>query len=153
MSSVNRRDVVKFAATLAIGATGAVTAYSEEPKKQAVATRENNLLALAVASPQLFALGKPVTFQFKSDGRSRDLVFTQAIDEEGRRVSVHLKSGTMRVFRADAEVDEVTKKGGLRWEFFDQKGTITLPVPGAIIMAIREDDTVRCYTMTLDFRC
>jgi hypothetical protein len=59
----------------------------------------------------------------------------------------------MRVFRADAGVDEFTRKGGLRWEFFDQKGDITLAVPGAIVMAVREDDTVRCYTMTLDFRC
>jgi hypothetical protein len=94
-----------------------------------------------------------VTFRFKSDGHSRDLVFTQALDKEGRRVTVHLKSGTMRVFRADAGVDEFTRKGGLRWEFFDQKGDITLAVPSAIVMAVREDDTVRCYTMTLDFRC
>jgi hypothetical protein len=53
----------------------------------------------------------------------------------------------------DTSVDELTKRGGLRWEYFGQKGEIVLATPGAIVMAVREEDTVRCYTMTVDLRC
>lgn len=156
MTDMSRRDVVKFAAALAVGAAGGSTASGQEPKKAAApapAAPRDDLLALAVASPKSFALDAPVTFRFKTDGRSRDLVFPQTLDQEERRVTVHMPSGTMRVFRADAGVDEFTKKGGLRWEFFGMRGEVTLHAPGAIVMAVREDDTVRCYVMTLDLRC
>jgi hypothetical protein len=156
MKAVTRRDVVKFAAAASVAVAGGATAIGQERKEPVDApppAPPDSLLALAVASPQSFALGVPVTFRFQSDGHSRDLVFTQVLDEQERQVTVHLRSGTVRIFRADAGVDDFTKRGGLRWEFFDQKGEIQLETPGAIVMAVRENDRVRCYTMTPDYRC
>jgi hypothetical protein len=60
---------------------------------------------------------------------------------------------------------EFTSKGGLYWRFRDKPGKVKLnksadadqwPTPvgaGEIVMMVRDEDTVRCCTMTADMRC
>jgi len=173
MSEVSRRDVVKFAAALALGSSAATAglALAEETAKPAGAPQAPNVadesLAWANSSPQSFMLIGPATFHLEGDGYSRDLYITSARDLEGKSNRVRIPSGSMRVFRADAAVDEFTKQGGLHWRFHNQQGKVKLKQAeagllgtndrklsrGAIVMVVREDDTVRCYTMTPDDRC
>jgi hypothetical protein len=153
MNDLSRRDLVRVAAGLAVLATGNL-AVGQDAKEPAAADAKDALLALAVRNPHAFALGEPVTFRIEGDGLSRDLVVTSALDERGGSVAVHLRSGTVRVFRADAGVDDFTKQGGLYWRFHDTKGNAKLKTPGAIVMMVREGyHTVRCYEMEPDYRC
>jgi hypothetical protein len=153
--------MVKRAAGLAVvGAAGVATspAVGQEPKQPAdpspAAQAKDTHLASAIKNPQLFMLGEPVTFRLEGDGHGRDLVVTSALDAEGKKISVHLRSGTVRVFRVDASVDEFTKQGGLYWRFHDTQGKAKLKTPGAVVMMVREGySTVRCYEMMFDFRC
>jgi hypothetical protein len=108
-----------------------------------------------LSTPQIFALDV--------DGSSRSLYFTSARDERGNRVEIRVPSRSVRIFRADPTVDEFTSRGGLYWRFRDRPGKVTLnkaadafPKPdgvGEIVMVVRDEDTVRCYTMTPDLRC
>ena len=159
MSDLSRREIVKLAAGLAVGAgvaTGSLAA-GQEPKKPAdplAAEPKDRLLAMASRSPQGFMLTGPETFQIKGDGASRDLIITSARDREGKPTQVRVPSGSVRIFRADADVDEFTKQGGLHWRFHDTQGRVKLKTPGEIVMVVREGyDTVRCYIMTPDLRC
>lgn len=160
MSDLSRREVVKLAAGLAVGAgvaTGGLAA-GQEPKKPAdpppAAEPKDPLLAMAASSPQGFMLTGPETFQIKGDGASRDLIITSARDQDGKPTHVRVPSGSVRIFRADPDVDEFTRQGGLHWRFHDTRGRVKLKTPGEIVMVVREwSDTVRCYIMTPDERC
>src|SRR5262245_22548047 len=125
MSDLSRREVVKLAAGLAVGAgvaTGSL-ATGQDPKKPAdrppATDPKDRLLAMAASSPQGFMLTGPETFQIKGDGASRDLIITSARDQEGKPTPVRVPSGSLRIFRADADVDEFTQQGGLHWRFHD----------------------------------
>ena len=99
-------------------------------------------------------LGGPVTFRLEGDGHSRDLYITSARGADGKPTRVRIPSAAVRIFRADADVDDATRRGGLHWQFRNQKGTVNLKEPGMVVMIVRDgDDTVRCYTMTPDERC
>jgi len=155
MSDLSRREIVKLAAGLGVGAgvaTGSLEA-GQEPKKP-TAEPKDRLLAMAASSPQGFMLTGPAIFQIKGDGASRDLFITSARDPEGKPTQVRVPSGSVRIFRADADVDEFTKQGGLHWRFHEAQGRVKLKTPGEIVMVVREGyDTVRCYIMTPDLRC
>jgi hypothetical protein len=152
MSEPSRRDVVKMAAGLAVGSGMAFGSPAAGQEPQGAGARDA-LLALALGNPQGFMLTGPATFRVEGDGASRDLIITSARDPQGRSTPVHVPSWSMRVIRADADVDEFTKQGGLYWRFRDKQGKLKLKSPGEIVMVVREDNTVRCYLMTPDARC
>lgn len=160
MADTDRRDALKRAAGLAMaaGVATGVPAPGQDPKGPPTPpppkAPTDFELVTARTSPEAFMLGEPVTFKIEGDGRSRDLVITSALDENGKPAPVFVRSSSMRVFRADAGVDEFTKAGGLHWRFHDKAGRVKLQTAGQIVMVVREGyDVVRCYTMHLDFRC
>ena len=156
MADTNRRDALKLTAgaVLAAGLASDNRAAAQEPTAPLDA-----MLVSAKSSPHHFMLSNPVVFKIEGGYAGRDLVITSALDENGKPAPVHLRSQWMRVFRADAGVDEFTKGGGLYWRFNDKSGKVQLPKSyltplGAIVLVVREDhDTVRCYTMVPDMRC
>lgn len=109
-------------------------------------------------------LGEPEILVLDTDQHSRDLVITSACDNEGKPVEVHVRSRSVRIFRANPTVDEFTSQGGVYWRFRDKTGKVTLKrTPGLdlrskrhsgpIVMVVRDEETVRLYTMSLDIRC
>jgi hypothetical protein len=142
----------------------------EEPSKPADAPQAPKVVDQSLASareaPEPFMLSEPEVFSLDGDGYSRDLFITSARDQDGKCVSVRVPSRSIRIFRADTAVDEFTKQGGLHWRFRDKDGQVKLTNPasgldtqgsqlgwGPIVMVIREENTVRCYTMMFDLRC
>jgi hypothetical protein len=160
MGDVSRRDMVKLTAGLFAGSGAAAAAPAADPELKkapaapAVAPARDGLLAGAINSPQGFMLSDAETFRLLGDVRAYDLLITSALNREGVRELVRVRPGSMRIFRADAGVDEFTKEGGLYWRIHDTEGRVKLKTPGAVVMVVREgSDTVRCYIMTPDFRC
>jgi hypothetical protein len=166
-NEVTRRDAIKFAAVLAVG-TGATTAdvalgqQADTPTEAADAkVKRDEYLAQAKQYPESFMLGEPEILVLKADGRGYDLVVTSARDEEGRPAEVGIRSRCVRIFRADPTVDEFTKQGGLYWRFRDIPGKVMLKDNsgfdhlrfGLIVMAVRDEQEIRLYTMTIDLRC
>lgn len=159
MSKMNRRNAAKLAAALAVGAAGA-SAAAEEPKHRtdrltdSPRGQRDEVLAQVIADPSGFMFAKPVTVRLGGDGHTRDLVITSALGVDGKPSAVRLKPGKVAIFRADAGVDDFTKEGGLRWQFFGKPGEAKLESPGAIVMVLHDwDDTARFYTMHFDLRC
>lgn len=165
-NEMNRRDIVKFAAALAVGAATADSVLGQQASSAAGAGRvEVDVLALAKSSPERFMLSEPEILTLDSDGHSRDLVITSARDENGNPTSVIVRSRSIRIFRADSTVDEFTSQGGVYWRFRDQPGKTKLKQtpssnlfqspsnPGLIVMVVREEEAVRMFTMTFDLRC
>ena len=177
-TEVSRRDIAKFAAALAVGvgmanataALGQEAASGQEPKNSpeaaGVAKPADEPLAAAKRSPESYMLSEPAVFALDTDGHSRDLIITSARDERGNRVDVHEPSRSVRIFRADPTADEFASQGGLHWRFRDKPGTVKLnrsapmleppagqPRSGELVMIVRDDQTVRCYTMGHDLRC
>jgi hypothetical protein len=156
MSTLSRRNAVKVAAGLAVGA-GALTA--REALGDAEKTGEAKLttdLALgeALTNPQLFMFSEQITFKIEGDGYSRDLFITSARDTDGNATQVRVPPGSMRIFRVDANVDGFTKSGGMYWQFFGKTGKVQFKQASALVMIVRDrDDTVRCYSLVFDFRC
>ena len=149
MRAINRRESAKLAAGLATGAGLAAPVRGELPK-----VKDTQLAnAKQLANPYMFA--ERVTFKASTtEPRSFNLVITSALNEQGVRESVSIRPGTVQVFRADADVDEKTKKGAVHWTCGAAKGTFEFKEPGALVLAVREQDgTVTCYTLVLDFRC
>lgn len=149
MDTLNRRNAVKLAASLTIG-TGltAHAAFSDDKPKM------DTELAAAGQGLSAYMFREEVTVKLVGDGRSRDLVITSARDAELRETLIYVRSGTMRVFRADAEKDDFTKSGGIYWRFFGKEGTVKFKTPGALVMVVRNhDDTVKFYTLAPDIRC
>jgi hypothetical protein len=157
MGGMKRRDAVKHLAGLAVLGTGSVIvvpATAAEGEQQQKKVPQDPILKTAVASPQAFMLSEPVSFTIEGDGRSRDLIVISSLNEDGKQIPVRVPSGTMRVFRADASVDDFTKQGGVYWKFYNTSGKVQLSTPDAIVMILREgNDTVHCYEMTVDLRC
>ncbi|WP_029631862.1 hypothetical protein [Zavarzinella formosa] len=150
MRDVNRRDVVRFVAGLAAG-TGlmaASEASAKDPKPPA-----DPELELALSSLGTFMFAEQLKTKIDDNGPGRDVVITSAI-ADGKSTHVYLRSNSVRIFRADANVDDFTKKGGVHWYFGDTKGKIQFKNPGALIMVMRDEDgIVRWYSLGLDFRC
>ena len=160
MRSLTRREAgAVAAAALATPitmsqASGAVPNEGETPK-----TTDNDLdkaLAHAVRNPQAFQLRPAGSFHLNSDGRSRSLVISQALNANKQRDDVYMKSDSMRIFRA-----EPLETGGFfKWRFHDKEGSFETSLTswsrslGPILMVFREGpDLVRVYVMTPDMRC
>lgn len=155
MRSLNRRTAVKMAAGLAVGtAITTETASDAAAPPNAAAKPKDAELASAQQHLSMYMLNEEVTVQLNGDGRSRDLIITSARDESLKPLSLHVRSATMRVFRADPDKDEYTKSGGIYWTFNGQEGKAQFKKPGALILVMRDHkDTVRFYTLVRDMRC
>lgn len=156
MSDVNRRDAVKLAAGLAVGAVGLAPRDARADQAQPVAAKASvdPMLESAQSNSQIFMFREQVTFRIEGDGRSRTLAFTSARDTQGKATHIHVPSAAMRIFRADAGLDEFTRQGGIYWKFRETEGKIQFKQPGALVMVVRDhDDTVRCYALDYDLRC
>ena len=154
MRSFNRRDAVKLAAGLTLGVSvlAADEALGQETKKPA----KDPQLETALASPYQFVFGEQVSFKTSTtEPHTFDLVITSARDPVGtNNEGITVRPGTMRIFRADADRDEFTKKGGMYWRCGDTKGKVQFKEAGPLVMVVREHDgAVRCYTLALDYRC
>ena len=116
------------------------------------------------------ALNSPHSFMFTEKMTSKvdphaELVITSARGVHGTPEKLFIRSRTMRVFRADAALDDFTRQGGWYWRCGDAEGksqfeslseSWIVPSDGAgpLIMVVREDDgTVHWYALTIDFRC
>ena len=160
MGNVSRRDAVRLAASLAVGASvvaangalGQEQAADPKPAKPS----DDPQLALALKSPYLFMFGEQVTFKTSTTApHTFDLVITSARDPVGTHTDgVHVRPGTMRIFQADAGRDDFTKQGGMYWRCGDAQGKVQFKTAGPLVMVVRDQDgTVRCYSLVLDFRC
>jgi hypothetical protein len=115
---------------------------------------KDEALASAIKHPYSLMFGEQVEVKLGGDRRGRELVIMSARDEDQKSVKEYIRSGTMRIFRADADMDEFTKQGGLHWWFNGKPGKVQFKQPGAIVMVVRDhDDNVRFYTLKLDLRC
>ena len=153
MANVNRRDAVKWAAGLAVGAGTTAAPAAQEPTKKPAADTE---LAEAIKGTHAYMFAEEITFKTSVTARhSFDLVITSARDPIGTFIDgVHIRPGTSCVFRANTEKDEFTKKGGLYWKCGEATGKVKFATPGPLVLAVREHDgTVRLYPLVLDLRC
>ncbi len=163
MSKLSRRQAVKLAG-LVVGAgalVGRAAGGDEKPAaggQPAIAQQglplNDQALEQAMRHPSSFMFREQVTFKLEGDRHSRDMYITSARSHEGKRERVRVPSAAMRIFRADASVDDFTRRGGVYWQFFGKEGKIQFKDPGAIVLIVRErDDTVRCYSLEHDLRC
>jgi hypothetical protein len=169
-AEVTRRDAVKLAAALAVGAGlgtagSALGQQASKPADAAATTKPADAgLARAKQSPEGYMLSEPQVLTLDTDGASYDLIITSVRDETGNRVDVYVPSRSVRIFRADQNQDDFTRQGGLYWRFRDKPGKVMLKLlspdmltqlvpPGQLVMVVREDETVRLYTMFFDMRC
>ena len=151
-ADMNRRDAMKATAGLALGA-GVLTgteAIGQEAKKAA-----DQLLETALKDPYVFMFAEEVTFKTSvTEPYTFNLVITSARDPRNGGETVEVRPGSMRIFRADADKDEFTRKGGVYWRCGKTEGKFQFKEPGALVMAVRDQDgTVRCYSLAIDARC
>lgn len=151
MRNVNRRDAVKLVAGLAVGAGHAGTARAEAPKPEA---KDMGLVG-AKQNPESYFFTEQVTFKTSTtEPHTFNLVISSALDEQGKRESVEVRQGTMRLFRAAADIDDFTRDGGIYWACGKTKGSFQFKKAGALVLIVREmDGTVRAYSLTADVRC
>jgi len=109
----------------------------------------------ALRNPNAYMFGERVTSKTDPTApHSFDLVITSARGVDGKPEQVMVRPGTMRIFRADAEVDEFTKKGGWYWKCGKVEGKSRFKEPGALIMVVRQQDgAVEWYSLVIDIRC
>lgn len=159
MSALNRRELVTAVAGIVstLSLPGLSTAVSEEIQAQPPKITDEILHKFKSGSVGI-RLSKPTVFKLDEDDRSRDLIFSNVLDEYGRTVNSFQKQGTVRIFRPAP--DDFRKDPVLNWKYNRQAGHIKLEdvldvmTNGPIVMVIREiDGTVRCYTLTYDLRC
>jgi hypothetical protein len=160
MNNVNRRDVVKLAAGLAVGA--GVLAAQPSPAQEAPAASDpsgkpsvDRQLEMALKDPERFQFTEQFTFKTSTtDPHTQHLEITPV---QGSRLGydvVAVPTGTIRIFRADAAPDEFTKKGGLYWKCGKDQGKLQFKQPGPLVMVVRDKDgTVHCYSLAMDYRC
>jgi hypothetical protein len=160
MSKISRRDVVKLAAGVAVGGTAAAVAA---PREGSGEVKENDtpgepaideMLKMALRNPESFMFTEKVTFVVDGAQRWRELYITSARDVERKPTQMRVPTSSMRIFRADAARDEFTQQGGVYWKLLrGEEEKIQFKQPGALIMIVRDDDAVRCYTLEPDTRC
>ena len=161
MTDLNRRSVVQLAAGLAIGAvaTDPRRAAADDsgflfPARPRDPNAKDEALASAIRHPHNYMFREQVDVKLEGDKHSRELVITSARNEDQKSVKEFIRSGTMRIFRADPDVDDFTKQGGLYWRFNGKEGKVQFKQPGAIVMVVRDhDDHVRFYSLQPDLRC
>jgi hypothetical protein len=156
MSELSRREAVICGLAASAGALVGQAGADEKPGVaglQPLPTNDPDLTH-ALSGPWGFMFSEQVAFKLAGDGYSRDLVITSAKNADGKPERLFIRSATMRIFRADANVDAFTREGGVYWQFHDKAGTFKFKEPGALVLLVREhDDTVRCYSLAFDERC
>ena len=143
-----------FLAGLAI-LTATLVSGAQTPAGKPAAKPVDEELASAIKNPSNYFFSEQITFKTSvTDPHTFELIITSAKDPEHDRRGEIVRPGTMRIFRANANVDDFTKKGGFYWKCGTTEGKAEFKTPGAIIMVVRDmDGTVRCYTMFHDVRC
>jgi hypothetical protein len=98
-------------------------------------------------------LAEQVTSRLDGPDEGHDLVITSATPD-ARGTLIYVPSRSMRIFRADAGVDEFTKQGGLYWRLGNTRGKTQFKQPGALVMVVRDGEgTVHWYSLEFDLRC
>lgn len=112
-------------------------------------------LASALRDPQAFMFGEKTTSKTDpSAPHSFNLVVTSALGVDGKPQKVSIRPGTVRVFRADAGLDEFTKQGGWYWTCGKVEGKSQFKRPGALILVVRQQDgAVEWHSLDFDIRC
>ncbi|HBL48173.1 MAG TPA: hypothetical protein DDZ90_32805 [Planctomycetaceae bacterium] len=150
MSDLSRRDAVKLVAGLGfgMGALSTRDAAGAEP-----AQPEDKMLQAALENPSRFMFTAQRTFKTTPSGYR--LIFTSALRKPtDHPEGVSMLPASMRIFRANADQDEFTRKGGLYWKCDKEAGQIQFRNPGELIMVIYDQDgTVNCYSLFYDVRC
>lgn len=153
MSELQRRDAIRVVAGLAIGAVAVTRPGRGDTKGEPAKPEKDDILEAARRNPQNFMFTEKVSFLLETDGASRELDITSALDVDRKLTKLRVPSNSMRVFRADTSRDDFTRQGGVYWSFRGQEGKVQFKQPGAIILMIREDEVVRCYALESDWRC
>jgi hypothetical protein len=161
MNNLSRRDVVKLAAGVVAGASACTSAAAAEgdffdfaTAKPADPNAVDAALISAIDNPYIQMFGEQVEVKLEGDRYSRELVITSARDKNQKPTKHYVRSGTIQIFRADADVDEFTKSGGLYWSFNGKQGKVQFKNPGQIVMVVRDhNDNARFYTLHPDLRC
>lgn len=150
MSDLSRRDAVKLVAGLGLG-MGALAA--QDAAGAETAQPEDKMLQDASENPARFMFTAQQTFKTTPSGYR--LVFTSAVRKPtDPKEGVSLLPASMRIFRADSDLDEFTRKGGLYWKCGKEEGQIQFKNPGELIMAVYDQaGTVNCYSLFYDARC
>ncbi|MCA9006906.1 MAG: hypothetical protein KDA70_16640 [Planctomycetaceae bacterium] len=150
MSDLSRRDAVKMVAGLGLGLG---TLAARDAGAAETAQPEDKMLKDASENPSRFMFTDQRTFKTTPSGYR--LVFTSAVRKPtDPKEGVSLLPASMRIFRADSDLDEFTRKGGLYWKCGKEEGQIQFKNPGEVIMAVYDQDgTVNCYSLFYDVRC
>jgi hypothetical protein len=154
MSDVSRREVMKLTAAAVAGAVLAPAGAGGQDKP--AKPPADPQLESALKSPFGFMFGEEITFKTSTtEPHTFDLIITSGYTTVGPyNDGVHVRPGTMHIFRAKADLDEFTKKGGMYWKCGATEGKAQFKQAGALVLIVRElDGTVRCYTLHKDFRC
>jgi len=160
MRDVSRRDAVKLAAGLAVGA--GVLAAQQSPAQEATAASDpsgkpsaDRHLELALENPERFQFTEQFTFKTSTtDPHTQHLEITPVQASRLGYDVVAVPTGSMRMFRADAARDDFTKQGGLFWKCGKDEGKLQFKNAGPLVMVVRDKDgTVHCYSLAIDYRC
>lgn len=157
MSDVTRREAVKLTAAAAVGAVLAPVGAmgQDKPAKQDKPPADPQLEA-ALKSPIGFMFDEEVTFKTSTtEPHTFDLIITSGYTLGGPyNDRVHVRPGTMQIFRARSDQDECTKKGGMYWRCGATEGRTQFKKAGPLVLIVRDHDgTGRCYTLIHDLRC
>jgi len=134
--------------SLLFGALLAATAPAENPPPKLPA---DSMLHSALTSTQVFMFTEQLTSKVVS---SADLIISGTRNIENQPESIHLRPSTVRIFRADAGINDFTKQGGLTWKCGAESGKLQFKTPGNVIMVVRDGDgTVHWYALQYDLRC
>lgn len=159
MSDLSRRNLVRLAAGLAVGAgvvTPAMTSADEfgQLLNFGDGVVEDKQLESVIKNPSHYMFGEQAVVKLEGDRHSRDLIITSARDVSNQSSKVYVRSGTMRIFRANPDVDDFTKQGGFYYTFNGKQGQVQFKHPGQIVMVVRDhNDNAWFYTMVFDLRC
>ena len=150
MNDLSRREAVKMVAGLGLGLG---TLAARDTGAAETAQPEDKMLKDASENPARFIFTAQQTFKTTPSGYR--LVFTSAVRKPtDPKEGVSLLPASMRIFRADSDLDEFTRKGGLYWKCGKEEGQIQFKNPGEVIMAVYDQDgTVNCYSLFYDVRC
>jgi len=152
MTDLTRRSALRQAAGLGL-AVGIPTAVGGDSLSFAGPVVDPELEG-AAKSLQTYMFHEQVTFQLEEKNRFRELYVTSAKDPQGKNVRVRVPSAVVRIFRADADVDDFTKQGGVYYQIGKTEGKIQFKEPGRLILIVRDaDGMVQCYRLLHDLRC
>jgi hypothetical protein len=192
MSTLNRRDVVKRAAGLAVvgaGGFGVGRAAGQEGKKdappsvpeapkEAIPSQRRSphyelptvpgdpMLERAIECPSMFMFVEEVAFEVGADAAGHDVVFASDRHPWAHADGVHLRHSSMVVFRAFSPRDDLTRRAFVYWRCNAAEGNFQYKQAneldwsadgkplGPLVLAVRDRaGTIRCYRLTLDYRC